>query len=112
MYTEVVGGVEDVGGRGLKAEGRGMVPEFQDGNAPYAAVSVVPGSDMQGRDTENGYRRGGEEMVDLGDGRRLMWEGDEGRVMKAGGLQKFRRRLRRGGGVVEGVKGEGAGVVS
>ena len=94
MYTEIVGGVRAEGmGRGRG----GMVPEFQDGHAPYAAAVSVPVSGMQGRDNAYGYRGGGEEggLVD--------WGVEKAEVRRSGtkvvGLWNLRRRLRGVGGM-------------
>lgn len=91
LYTEIVGGVGDVGDVGEGRGRGGMVPEFQDVHAPYAAVSV-PVSDMQSGHAESGYRRGGEE------GGLADWGVEKAEVRRSGtkvvGLRSLRRRLK------------------
>lgn len=92
MYTEIVGGVRAEGmGRGRG----GMVPEFQDGHAPYAAAVSVPVSGMQGRDNAYGYRGGGEEggLADWGVEKAEVRRGERSGT-KVVGLRSLRRRLR------------------
>ncbi len=87
MYTEIVGGV--------RAEGRGgLVPEFQDGHAPYAAVSGV-GNQNRDMDGPYVYRRGGEEggLADWGVEKAEVRRGERSGT-KVVGLRSLRRRLR------------------